>query len=102
MKLKLLALLLVAGSTVFASPGVFIGVGVGGGFYAPPPPPPVVVAYRPPCPGVGYSWVGGYYVPVGGRYAWHAGYWGRAPYGGARWYGPRYEGHRYYRGGWRR
>ena len=101
MKTKLLALLLLAGSSVFAAPGVFVGVGVGGGYYA-PPPPRAIVEYRPVYPGAGYTWVGGYYGWVGGRYAWHAGYWSRPPYYAARWYGPRYYNHRYYPGYWRR
>src|ERR1022692_4854141 len=45
---------------------------------------------------------GGYRYPVGARYAWHAGYWTRPPYAHAYWVGPRYFGHRYYRGYWRR
>jgi hypothetical protein len=102
MKTKLLALLLLAGSAVFAAPGVYLGVNVGGGYYAPPPPPRAVVEYRPVYPGPGYAWVGGYYGWVGGRYAWQPGYWSRPPYYGARWYGPRYYNHRYYPGYWRR
>ena len=99
MKTKLLAILLLAGSSMFAGPRVSIGFGVG--VYAPPPPP---VAYYapPPVPGPGYTWVGGYYYPVGPRYVWHAGFWARPPYAHAYWVGPRYYGHRYYRGYWRR
>jgi hypothetical protein len=48
MKTKLLAAVLLAGSSLFAAPGVVVGVGVGG--YGPPPP---VVAYAPP-PRPGY------------------------------------------------
>ena len=53
MKTKLLALLLLAGSCVFAGPRVFFGVGFGGygyGYYAPPPllsPMPTATS-RPP------------------------------------------------------
>ena len=104
MKTKLLALLLFAGSTVFAGPRVFFGVGFGGGggYYAPPPPAPYV-AYAPaPYARPGYSWIAGYWYPVGPRYYWHAGYWARPPYAGAYWVGPRYYGHRYYSGYWRR
>ena len=55
MKTKLLAAVLLAGSSLLAGPRVFVGVGVGG-YVAPPP----VVAYGPPpCPGPGYAWVGG-------------------------------------------
>lgn len=105
MKTKLLVLVLLAGSSVFAGTRFFVGVGVGGGYYpgyyAAPPRPPVV-AYVPPAPGPGYAWVGGYYYPVGPRYAWRSGYWARRPYVGAYWVGPRYYGHYYYRGYWRR
>jgi WXXGXW repeat (2 copies) len=105
---KLLALLLLAGGSLFAGSHVFFGVGVGvygggyyPGYYAPPPPPPAA-AYYPAAPGPGYSWVGGYYYPVGPRYHWRAGYWTPRPYVGAYWVAPRYYGRRYYRGYWRR
>ena len=104
MKTKLIALLLLAGSSMFASTRVFFGIGVGGpayGYYAAPPPPAPVVAYAPPYPGPGYTWVGGYYYPVGPRWYWRAGYWARRPYVGAYWVAPRYYGHRYYGGYWR-
>src|ERR1035437_7822888 len=57
MKTKLLAVLLLAGSSLFAAPRVVVGIGVGG--YVGPAP---VVAYAPPAPGPGYAWVGGYLV----------------------------------------
>ena len=104
MKTKLLALVLLAGGSLFAGPRVFVGVGVGGfgyGYYAAPPPPPVV-AYAPPYARPGYAWVSGYWYPAGPRYAWRAGYWARPPYARAYWVGPRYYGHRYYPGYWRR
>ena len=87
MKTKLLVLLLLVGTSLFAGPRVFVGIGVGGfgygpAYYAPPPPPPV--AYVPPIPAPGYNRVAGYWYPVGPRWAWRAGYWGRprhvAPY----------------------
>ena len=106
MKTKLFALLLLAGSSLFAGVGVAVGVGVGGhpayGYYAPAPPPVPVVRYTPPCPGPGYAWVGGSWYPGGGRYYWHSGYWARPPYARASWVAPRYAGHYYYRGYWRR
>ncbi len=98
MKTKLLALVLLAGSSLFARPHVFFGIGVGG--YG-PPPRPVAVAYVPPSPGPGYTWVPGYSYPVGGHYAWRAGYWARPAFVGARWVAPRYYGRRYYNGYWR-
>ena len=106
MKSKLLAIFLLAGSSLFAGTHVFFGVGVGVGpgygYYAPPPPPAPVVAYPAPYARPGYSWVGGYWYQSGPRYAWHAGYWARPPYAGAAWVGPRYYGHRYYHGYWHR
>jgi hypothetical protein len=66
MKTKLMAMLLMAGSTMFA--GVRFGVGFGVGV-----PAPVVVAVAPPF--VGAYWVGPRYY--GGRYV--AGYWGGRP-----------------------
>jgi len=104
MKTKLLAILLFAGSSLFAGTRVFFGVGVGGpgyGYYAPPPPP--VYSYAAPVYArPGYTWVGGYWYPAGPRYNWRAGYWARPPYAGASWYGPRYYEHRYHPGYWRR
>ena len=107
MKTKLFAaLILLAGSSLFAAPRVAIGFGVGlgpgYGYYAPVPPPAPVVAYAAPAPVPGYTWVGGYYYPVGARYAWRPGYWARPPCVGAAWVAPRYYGHRYYGGYWRR
>jgi hypothetical protein len=106
MKSKVLALFLLAGSSVFAAPRIQVAVGFGGGYAAPypgyyAPPPPAVVeyapAYRP-----GFARVGGYWYPAGARYGWHPGYWAHPPYYGARWEGPRYGGGRYDRGFWRR
>ena len=107
MKTKLFAVLLLAASSMFAGPRFFFGVGTGGYYgarvYAGPPP---VVRYaapvRPVYPGVGYTWVDPYYYPDGPRYVYRAGYWARPPYVGARWVAPRYYGHYYYHGYWRR
>jgi hypothetical protein len=109
MKTKLLAVLLLAGSSMFAAPRFYFGVGVGARpyyghrSYAAPLP---VVRYnptvRPVYPGPGYSWIDGYNYPVGPRYEWRAGYWARPPYRGAYWVAPRYSGHYYYHGYWRR
>ena len=106
MKTKLLTLLLLASSSIFAGPRVFFGIGVGGGYYAPPPPPVPVVSYAAAYPGPGYapgySWINGYWYPAGPRYAWRTGYWAPRPWVGAYWSAPRYYGHRYYPGYWRR
>ena len=102
MKAKLLAVMLLAGGSLFAETRFSIGIGIGTpGYYAPPPPP--VVAYAPPpCPGPGYTWVAGYWYPVGPHYIWHAGYWARPPYARGYWVAPRYYEHRYYPGYWER
>ena len=71
MKTKLVAILLLAGSSLF---------GVGPVVVAAPPPP--VVAYAPPYARPGYTWVGGYWYPAGPSYAWRAGNWARPPYAG--------------------
>ena len=107
MKTKILALFLLAGTSMFAGTRFFVGVGVGG-YYPPAPvvayaPPPAPVAYAAPVyVRPGYTWVAGYWYPSGPHYYWHAGYWARPPYAGAYWVGPRYYGHRYYSGYWRR
>lgn len=108
--------MLFAGTALVAAPRLYVGVGFGGGYYRPYyAPAPVVVRYAPPvapvyapgyvapvAPGPGYSWVGGYYAPVGAGWGWHAGYWARPPYAHSVWVGPRYVGGRYYGGYWRR
>jgi len=105
MKTRLLALLLLAGVTMFARTRVFVGFSFGAPApvvaYAPPPPPPAMV-YAPPMPAPGYSWVAGYYRPVGPRWAWRPGYWVRPPYARAYWVAPRWHAGRYYGGYWRR
>lgn len=101
MKSKLLALALLAGSTMFAGARVSIGVGIGvpyGGYYAPPP----AYVEAPPCPGPGYNWVDGYWDYEGPQRYWRAGYWAApvyAPgyYGGGAGY---YSSPDYYRGGY--
>lgn len=121
MKTKLIAILLMAGSSLFAETHFSFGVNLGGygpgyygpgyygpAYYAPPayyvaqPPPPVRYYAPPPAPGPEFTWVGGYWYPVGGRYIWHAGYWSRPPYRGAFWVGPRHEGRHFHPGYWGR
>ena len=105
MKTRLLLILLLAGTSMFAGTRVFVGFGVGGGggyvYAATPPPPP---AYYAPVPVArpGFTWVSGYYYPVGPRWHWRAGYWARPPYARSYWVAPRYHGHRYDHGYWRR
>lgn len=109
MKTKLLVLLALAGASAFAETRFSIGVNIGGGYpgyypggyyvAAPPPPPPVY--YAPPSPGYGYTYVPGYYYPVGRRYEYRRGYWTRPPRGRTVWVAPRYDRNRYYSGYWR-
>ena len=76
MKTKLIAGLLLAGSCLFAAPRISIGVGVGvpvGGYYA-PAPVYAAPAYVAPAPGVGVSFVAGFWGP---GHVWHPGYWAR-------------------------
>jgi hypothetical protein len=73
MKTKLIATLILAGSSLFAGPRISFGVGFGAPVVPAPSPE---VAYVPPCPGPGYAWIDGYYTFVEGRRVWHEGYWG--------------------------
>ena len=61
MKTKLVVAMLLAGGSMFAETHFCIGIGLGGYGYA----TPSVVAYAPPCPGPGYTWVDGYWDQVG-------------------------------------
>ncbi len=101
MKTKLLAIMLLAGGSLFAESHWSFGISIGVPYYAPVPAPPVA-AYMPACPGPGYVWIPGYYYPEGRRFAWREGYWSRPPYAGAYWVTPRYYEQRYYPGYWQR
>jgi len=92
MKTKLLAAALLAAGSIFAQ--ISVGIRIG------PPPPPRVLRVRPVAPGPGYVWLDGYWYAVGGHYKWHAGYWTRPPYEGARWVGPHHDGERFFDGYW--
>lgn len=97
MKTKLMAMMLVAGGSLFAETHFSIGVNVGGprGYYA--PTPVAVAAYRPACPGPGYIWIDGYNDEYGN---WIDGYWSLPPYAGAYWIAPRFYGGRFFAGYW--
>ena len=97
MKPKLLALVLLAGSSLFAAPALGVGIEIGA-----PPPPPRVHYVRPVAPGPNHVWINGYYEPLGAQFRWREGYWAPRPYPRAVWVAPRYRGHRYYPGYWRR
>lgn len=90
MKTKLIAGLILAGSSLFAAPRIGFGIGIG----VPVAPAPVVVApppvaYVPPCPGPGYVWIGGNWVFRGGPVVVHPGYFHGPVYGGPRHFGRR-------------
>jgi hypothetical protein len=101
MKTKLMAVLLVAGGSLFAQTRFSIGVHIGEpGYYRPAPVAPVrvgVTAYRPPSPGPGYVWVDGYYNAYGN---WSDGYWALPPDAGSYWVAPRFSDGRFYAGYW--
>lgn len=100
MKKKLMAVMLVAGGSLFAQTRFSVGVQFGAPRYyqpAPVAPAPVATAYRPPCPGPGYTWVDGYYDGYGNLVN---GYWAMPPYSGAYWVAPRTYGGRFYAGYW--
>jgi hypothetical protein len=88
---RLIGSMLLLGGCMFAE--VSLGVRIGA-------PPPARVYVRPVSPGAGFYWVDGYWYPVGRHYSWHNGYWTRPPYEGARWIGPRHDGHMFYGGYW--
>jgi hypothetical protein len=83
--------LLVAGA---AFGQLSIGIRIGA------PPPVRVLRVQPRSPGADYSWIAGYWYPVGNHYKWHDGYWTRPAYNGARWVEPRHDGQQYYGGYW--
>src|ERR1051326_8193780 len=105
---RLLLMTLIGASFLIGLPAfatqVSIGVRIGTPpppvvYTVPPPPPPVVYAV-PATPEPEYLWIEGYWYPVGHHWNWHKGYWTRAPYAGARWWGPRYEHGEYFEGYW--
>ena len=91
MKTKLLAMMLLAGGSMFAQTQFSVGVGFGGrgaGFNQPP------LAYAsniPPCPGPDYTWIDGYWSQDYGRQTWVAGYWSRQPFVSGYRVAPRFD-----------
>jgi YXWGXW repeat-containing protein len=75
MKTKLLAMMLLAGSSVFAQDRFSIGLAFGAQGAGFNQAPPAYAANIPPCPGPGYTWVDGYWTNDYGRQVWVAGYW---------------------------
>ena len=92
MKNKLIVLMMLAATAVFAQ--VSIGIRIGA------PPRPRVIRVQPRRPGPEYLWIAGYWYPVGGHYKWHEGYWTRPPYVGAHWVEPHHDGQRFFEGYW--
>jgi hypothetical protein len=82
------------GAASAASAQVSIGVQIGA------PPPPRVVRVQSARPGPDFVWVDGYWYASGRKWKWHEGYWTRAPFAGARWIAPRYEGGKWFDGYW--
>jgi hypothetical protein len=98
MKTKLLAMMLLAGSSIFA-PTMFaqtrfsIGLGFGtqgAGFNQ---APPAYAANIPPCPGPGYTWVDGYWTNDYGREVWVNGFWNAPPVFTGFAVAPRFDNH---------
>jgi hypothetical protein len=92
-KTALIAAMLLGGVSALAAQ-ISVGIRIG------PPPPPRVVRFAPDRPGPDFIWVEGYWYPVANHYRWHAGYWSRPPYEGARWVAPHHDGERFYGGYW--
>jgi len=91
MKTKLLAMMLLAGSSMFAETRFSVGVGFGGhrgGFYQ---APPSYASNIPPCPGPGYTWVDGYWSQAYGRNVWVSGNWYRQPFSAGYEVVPRFD-----------
>ena len=68
MKTKVLAMMLLAGGSMFAQTRFSVGIG----FHQ---AAPVYASNIPPCPGPGYTWVDGYWSQNYGRPVWVAGFW---------------------------
>ena len=92
--LTLLTAALLTGESLFGAQ-VSIGIRIG-----PPPPPPRVVYVVPTRPAPEFIWVDPYWYPVGNHWKWHKGYWTQAPYVGAHWIVPHYQGGEYFLGYW--
>jgi hypothetical protein len=91
MKTKLLAMMLLAGGSMFAQTRFSVGIGFGGqgaGFYQ---PPPSYASNIPPRPGPDYTWVDGYWSQNYGRNTWVAGYWNRQPFSNGYQVAPRFD-----------
>jgi hypothetical protein len=91
MKTKLLAMMLLAGGSMFAQTRFSVGVGVGGygaGVYQQPAPYGYSI---PPDPGPGYAWIDGYWSQGYGSPVWIPGYWNAPVFRGGYRVEPRFE-----------
>jgi hypothetical protein len=94
---KLLQTLAISAMILGSASGARAQINIGIHLGEPPPPR----SYRVPArPGPDYIWVEGYQYPQGSHYAWHNGYWTRAPYQGAYWVAPYHTNGQYYTGRW--
>jgi hypothetical protein len=91
MKTKLLAMMLLAGGSMFAQTRVGIGIGFGGYGAGSYQPPPSYASNIPPCPGPDYTWVDGYWSQNYGPNTWVAGYWNRQPITSGYQVAPRFD-----------
>ena len=91
MKTKLLAIMLLAGSSMFAQNRFSVGIGLRGNGAGFNQPFPSYASNIPPCPGPDYTWVDGYWSQDYGRNTWVAGYWNRRPFNSGYQVGPRFD-----------
>jgi hypothetical protein len=91
MKTKLLAMMLLAGGSMFAQTRFSIGMGFGGRGAGFDQPPPSYASNIPPFPGPDYTWVDGYWSQDYGRSTWVAGYWTRQPFNNGYQFAPRFD-----------
>ena len=86
MKTKLLAMMLLAGGSMFAQTRFSVGIGFNQA-------PPVYASNIPPCPGPGYTWVDGYWSQNYGQPVWIAGYWNAPVFSTGFGFAPRFDNH---------
>lgn len=91
MKTKLLAMMLLAGGSMFAQTRFSAGIGFGGNGGGFNQPSAAYVSNIPPCPGPGYTWVDGYWSQDYGRPIWIAGYWSAPAFSFGYQFAPRFD-----------
>jgi hypothetical protein len=93
MKTKLLAMMLLAGGSIFAQTRFSIGLGFGSQGAGFNQAPPAYASNIPPCPGPGYTWVDGFWTNDYGRQTWVPGYWNAPPVFTSYQIAPRFDNH---------